>query len=78
MTTPRSPNSVFPCRTREAMLERHARILELWHGEVDGTCGECGQAIRRPRTRQEVALAVGLRHASTVYRHIDGTCRCLS
>jgi hypothetical protein len=74
---PRSPNSTFPLRTREALLNRHAKILELWQGRVPATCLKCEQPTLRRRTRQEVALAVGLRDASTMYRHINGKCRCL-
>ena len=66
---PRSPNSTHPIRTREAVRERHIKILELWQedGRADGA-----------RTPREIAELVGLKHASNIYWHIDGRCKCLS
>lgn len=72
----RRPGSIFPLRTKEALLERHAKILELWRGCITDSCHECGHPIQRRRTKKEVALAVGLRHPFTMYRHVQGKCRC--
>ena len=60
----RSPKSTRPIRTTEAMTERHSRILELWH--------------ENGRTPQEIAGLVGLKYTQSIYRHVDGKCRCLS
>ncbi len=61
---PRSPNSTRPIRTREAMIERHARILELWR--------------QNGRTPREIAQMVGLKNTANVYWHVDGNCKCLT
>ena len=66
----------LPSRTREALEERHAKIVELWQEEVPIACHECGQQTSRRRTLKEIALAVGLRHGWTAYRHINGECAC--